>query len=106
MLDQVRIAQPWEYSAWVTAYMRGGGRRFRFVDEPMREIYVAVSHLTVYPLFGAEALKIVVPVGLTSDGETGHTDLYVLTEAGARYRGFHECSEPTSVPVFRDTEVL
>lgn len=112
MLDQVRPPTPGEWSAWVNAFLGQGGdpRLLKHFDVPIAKsrhrFWVADADLTVLPLYGALALNIILPPGITDDhGTTGHTELWSLDSDGhAHYRGFHDRTRPVYVPVFTDTE--
>ena len=117
VVSQCRRMQLWEYAAWLTGFMKAGGKPTHFYDyaTPLGNWFTALEDFTVLPLYGAMSVNIIVPAGIhLLGGDTGHSSLFVTTngdDAGDRflYQGFHDYrphSSPRVVPVYTDTEVL
>lgn len=117
LLSAMRPAQKWEYEAWLTGYLKQGGKVTHFYNHahPLKAFYVASTNFTMTPLYGALAVNIVVPKGVhLLGGDTGHCNVYITTffdEGGDAfvYQGFHDSSphfNPHFVPAYSDTEVL
>lgn len=116
LLTLLRPAQKWEYEAWLTGFLRQGGKVTHFYDYdwPARNFYTAMSDLVITPLYGALALNVIVPKGIRLLGATtGHCNVY-LTAAHDDgdiflYQGFHDAAphnQPRCVPAYSNTELL
>jgi hypothetical protein len=106
MLAQLRPAQPWEYGAWLKGYLLAGGRPTHIYDHRMTEMYVALTDLSIRPLYGADSLNIILPEGIREDGgDTGHVNLFIVNKY--LQRGFHQRTPttPEFVPVYSDTVI-
>jgi hypothetical protein len=102
MRAQCRPASPGEYMAWLKGYVLAGGEPTHFYDYPLREMWMALGHLEVRPLYGAFSMRILVPDGVCEDGgPTGHTDLFIISNGHYYTRGFHD--RPSSVPMWSNT---
>lgn len=108
MLEQLRPAQPDEWASWVDAYLRSTRKPVvrRLTRLTAEDVHVATQHLEVHPLYGAQALRIILPRGIQDwGGETGHTELFGYGEDRVTYRGFHDLRWPHQVWVYPDTEL-
>jgi len=105
MFPHLREATAQDYKDWLAGYLRNGGRPTHFSDSPVscrNDFYVATSDFHLVPLYGAAAIKIIVPAGIRvrlldaseSFGGYGHNELYYVD-------GFRPHSH--SVRVFSDT---
>ena len=111
MEPALRPATPDDYRRWLGAFLeRGAGStRIDYVDRPMptSRWYVATRPMTVRPLYGASAIQIIVPPGVTVNvpyertGATGHSTLY---RPDGSTLGFHN-HPASSVSIFTDTQV-
>lgn len=55
MLQWLRPAEPFEYSAWVKLFMEAGGVPTHFYGHPMSDTWVALCDMTATPLYGASS---------------------------------------------------
>lgn len=117
LLALLRPAQKWEYEAWLTGYLKQGGKVTHFYDyaHPIQNLYTALSNFVVTPLYGALAVNIIVPKGVhLLGGDTGHSNVYITTvfdkgDDAFVYQGFHDSGphfNPHFVPAYSDTELL
>lgn len=109
LLKTLKPSQKWEYEAWLTGFLRGGGKVTHFYDYPWPgRTYTALSDLTPVPLYGARSLDIIVPEGIiVHPGQTGHCNVYIMDRF--RYQGFHDTTphtNPRVVPAYTDTELI
>jgi hypothetical protein len=103
MRQHLRPAKPHEYASWLQGYIAEGGQPTHFYDRPtpLSDWYVALRDFEMYPLHGALSINVIVPVGVTVTGSTGHNDLYLMD--GFTSRGFHD--QPSTVLVYTDTHL-
>lgn len=113
LLSMCRTMQLWEYAAWLTGFMKAGGKPTHFYEypTPVGGWFTAEQDFVALPLYGALAVNIIVPASVNLlGGDTGHSDLFVTTAEGAfLHQGFHDMrphAAPRVVPVYTDTEVL
>lgn len=100
ILHSMRRANDLDYDAWLTKHLEIGGRPTHFYDYPMsqRDFYVALSDVTLAPLYGAMSISVIVPEGIVVDGAPGHIDVYRMEDGSAGRFGV--------VPVFNDTRLI
>lgn len=110
LLPFMRYADVSDYIAWLAGYCEKGNTPTHFYDyglEDMafqvgvgkvrKEWYVAKNDFTLTPLYGAQSVKIIVPVGINVEVDgLGHSDLYFMD--GYKTMG-------SIVPVYSDTEI-
>ena len=113
LFSQLRSATLAEYATWLCGFVKAGGvptsytsyKSSRFGEEHTqrwsKEFYwgsswystrPGLTKLVLVPRYGAASISIIVPVGVTTEGEYGHSNLFFLD--GYHYRG--------EVPVYPD----
>lgn len=94
----IKPAHSHEYDAWLAGYLKQGGEIGHVYDYPFpSEFYIAKSDFTLFPLYGASSISIIVPEGVEVHIEgTGHCNLYYMEEY--RHKG-------SWVPAYSNTRV-
>jgi hypothetical protein len=78
-----------DYGTWLKGYLAGGGKTGHARDAwpGHTKWFRATDDLRIVPLYGAAAVRIIVPAGVTyRGGERGHSEVYLT--AGFRWLGF------------------
>lgn len=97
----LRNASRHGYEQWLRGYLLAGGEVTHFYDYPMNRQsgawYMATEAFRLLPLYGANSVRIIVPVGVpTPAGELGHSNLFIMD--GYRVVG-------DFVPMFSDIDL-
>lgn len=100
MFPNLKHASLEDYKRWLKGYLSLGNESTHYYDYPFShvadEFYSAIAHFEVVPLFGAQAISIIVPESIIVSGEDkGHSNLYF--EEGFRVAGKHPF-----VPIYSD----
>ena len=104
-----RPATRGDYLAWLAAHVLAGGRITHSYDYPwenvarptrslevQRKWLVATADVPLQPFYGALAFQVILPPGLVTTGERGHSNVY----------SFNQVSRPlTFVPLYADLEI-
>lgn len=113
LTSYMRHAEKWEYDAWLTGFLKQGGKPTHFYEYrmPTAKWFVPLTDFVVRPLYGSMSLHIIVPKGIhLLGGSTGHNSVFITTVEGTfLFQGFHDSrphANPGFVPVYTDTEVL
>ena len=82
---KVRQAKVWDYKEWLAGYLEKGKKPTHYYNYPMKrsldEWRVALHDFEIVPLFGANALCIIVAKGVKcKGGELGHSHLYFMDD--------------------------
>ncbi|GAI06623.1 unnamed protein product [marine sediment metagenome] len=80
---KLRQARVEDYKNWLAGFLEKGGKPTHcydyFLESSLDQWRVAFSNFQVIPLFGADALNIIIPNGIKFlGGELGHSTLYFM----------------------------
>lgn len=90
-------AQSRDYSLWLKGFMEAGGIPTHCYNYNMPEYFcVATGDFVLQPLYGSDAIKVIIPVGVEVRGEDiGHCNLFFMD--GYKHKG-------RWVPLYNDFE--
>ncbi len=98
ILTHMRPARVRDYDAWLDGFMAKGGKITHKYNYKMPDdFYVALQDTHMIPLYGAQSISIIVPVGIEITGELGHVDLF--------YMGNFKPEPSHFVPVYIDNRI-
>lgn len=73
-----RPATLYDYKDWLKGHLENGGKITHYYEHSFynHNFYVLLSNAEILPFYGSQSFQIIVPVGLTLTGDSGHSSLY------------------------------
>lgn len=97
LYPKLKNASPKHYKKWLKGHLAKGGSPTHYYDYDWCG-YIATEDIELAPLFGAQAIKIIVPCGISLRGSTGHSCVFLMEDFC--YKGWGDFT-----PVYQDTVV-
>lgn len=85
----LRRASKFDYIKWLEDYLDryNGGNVTHFYDYPLptEQFFVATKDIVITPLYGANAINIIVPKGINVTGARGHNNVFSYNSEDLRF---------------------
>ena len=95
LFPRLKDASSRHYKKWLKGYLAKGGIPTHHYDYDWRG-FIATDSIILKPLFGAQAISIIIPCDINIEGHTGHCNVFLMKDFG--YMGWGNFA-----PVYRDT---
>jgi hypothetical protein len=97
LYPRLKIATPKQYKKWLKGYFAKGCTPTHYYDYDWCG-YIATEDIELKPLFGSQAINIIIPCGISSNGSRGHCNIFLMEDFS--YMGWD-----TFIPVYKNTIV-